>query len=114
MMNLDTQSRSPQEDDMSQTQTLPRRRWTVRLGTDGFGPAQFEVYAATMEEARASVTRTAEESGSPGLQLMADTLGFTVHAESPHWGLYRGLNLCLNEWAEKIPAPDSPRELAHA
>lgn len=66
---------------MSQIQTPSRRRWTVRRGTNGHGADLFEVYAATMEEARASVITTANANMESLLMGgLVDTDGFTVHA----------------------------------
>ena len=108
MMQLDTES-SPQEDDMSQTQTPSRRRWSVRPGTDGHGKDLFEVYAATMEEARDSVTRSAEESGDLGLRDLIDGFGFTVHAMAPGAEVSWDQALTRNPWTNTLPAPDFPR-----
>jgi hypothetical protein len=97
---------------MSQTQTLPRRRWTVRAGTDGQGRGLFEVYAVTMEEARASVVKSAEESRNRYLRDLVSK-GFTVHVEVPiPWTFHTVLH--LNTWVATTPAPDLPRELTDA
>jgi hypothetical protein len=74
----------------------------------------FEVYASTMEEARASVTRSAEDSGSPALQLMVGTLGFTVHAEAADRWVPGTNTLAGNLFLDMTPAPDFPRDLAAA
>lgn len=88
-----------------------RRRWSVRNGTTGSGRGLFEVYAASMEEARASVIESAEESGDIFLRALA-AKGFTVHAEAQT--AYAFQSLSANKWAERLPAPDFPRKPAHA
>jgi len=94
------------------TQTT-RRRWTVRPGVDGQGVDAFEVYAATMEEARASVLRTAEESRDVGLRGLVRQ-GFTVHAMTPGAEVAWLQALSRNAWVSTVPAPDLPREPAAA
>lgn len=97
--------------DQTQTPTQARRRWTVRKGTDGQGRGLFEVYATTMEEARASVVKSAEESGDLYLRALV-TKGFTVHALAP--GAEGSQVLWRNVWVRETPAPDFPRELMTA
>ncbi|MEV0151569.1 MULTISPECIES: hypothetical protein [unclassified Nonomuraea] len=93
------------------SQTLPRQRWTVRAGSTGTGSTLFEVYATTMEEARASVKRTAEETGDASLRILI-RIGFTVHAIGRE---DTGADVLVrNPWARTTPAPDFSLEPARA
>lgn len=93
---------------MSET-TTPRQRWTVRAGTTGLGMALFEVYAVTMDEARESVTRSAEsELCRSWLPVMVGD-GFTVHAgeNARHGAIQRPVpSLYRNVFTADQPAVD--------
>lgn len=85
---------------MTTTSPAPRV-WTVRVGTTGRGMDMFQVYGATMADARGSVLRTLTESNA---SILADLqeLGFTVHAGVP----CRMGALGTNPFARAIPVPD--------
>lgn len=98
---------------MSQTQTPSRRLWTIRAGTTGTGRDLLHTYAETMEEARANFAASAEESCDGMIAALARR-GFTVHAQTPGAGVPADRTLAANPWTRRTPAPDFPRELAHA
>lgn len=94
----------------TQTPAPSSRVWTVRAGTTGQGMDLFHVYAPTMDTARASVERSAEENWAVGTLVEG---GFTVHADAP-WRQSDGGTLSGNPVSVIVPAPDFPMEMVDA
>jgi hypothetical protein len=92
-------SNTTRDEIQAQMRTPKARRWTVRPGVKGTGPDLFEVYAETMDEARQSVTRTADQVQDWMTHLMES--GFTVHA-----GQHAPAALQFNLFGHATTAPD--------